>query len=697
MNENTLTLSSRHKSTTGENHREKLRQLAKHYINTDPPEEWLAGQTIGRILGYGTFGVVCAILDRAGKETDEVIKIIDFWEYLMIYRPSSEQEGWEKIQKEKKLMDSFAGYNCVINFWDKPYRYYNDKGENESIYIIKMERLKPLEDWIPSVKDIENTVIEIGIQLCTCLIELEARGEVHRDIKIENIFVDLKGKEPVFKLGDFGIAKQVHTIYGTIAAGSIVTMAPEVYDEGKATTKSDQYSLASTMYALLNRNLYYTCKELKKDIEIKGMWEEPLNGSKQLINIIKKAMSYNPEDRYDKAQTFQEELRNLKRRPVVNGKDSTKNIERSKNKVVTNKKKGRLKYVAIVFIVLFVAVFWKFNADAQSNYQIAEDLQAEQKYDEAIQYYEKIPFFSTVHTNAERKIEECSAGYIEKLREKINNYLAEGNFQNANTAIEKAQSILGDNPELSELSSTVSDQYEEQRLQNSIAEAQGLADSGDYLGAYNIITDLLEQHTGNEELSAKQEEYIQKYKEALFAEAENRYVNSGYQAAVDYLQESLTDYEDDEIHEKIQYYESLKPVNLLTENYIEGDLDKYLVDYGDTNDSFGNSYTYKLSCGDLIKMAYFVRYALDGNYSTLDFDLALNDEYKDTDLQVWVELYDENGNLIFESTHLGSGSRPEHFTVDISGVNDLYIYAWKSTQEFKYSGPLLTNGFWVSK
>ena len=157
------------------------------------------------------------------------------------------------------------------------------------------------------------------------------------------------------------------------------------------------------------------------------------------------------------------------------------------------------------------------------------------------------------------------------------------------------------------------------------------------------------------------------------------------------------DYEDDEIQEKIQYYESLKPVDLLTQNNTEGDLDKYLVDYGDKNDSFGNSYTYKLSCGDLIKMAYFVRYALDGKYSTLDFDLALNDEYKDTSLEIWIELYDENGNLIFESNHLGAGDRPEHFSVDISGINDLYIYAWKSGQEFKYSGPMLTNGFWVAK
>lgn len=683
-------------NTTGVENRERLRQRAIHYINTDPPEEWLAGQTIGRIMGYGTFGIVCAILDREGNETDEVVKIIDFWEYLMIYRPGSEEKGWERIQKEKKLMDSYAGYNCVINFWDKPYIKYNAKDENESIYIIKMERLIPLKDWIPKVKDIENTVIEIGIQLCTCLIELEARGEVHRDIKIDNIFVDEKRKEPVFKLGDFGIAKQVHTIYGTVAAGSIATIAPEVFGEGKATAKSDQYSLASTMYALLNHNMYYTYKELEKDIEIKGTWEEPLNGSKQLKNIIKKAMSYNPEDRYDKAQTFQEELRNLKRRPVVNGKDSTKNIERSKNKVVTNKKKGRLKYVAIVFIVLFVAVFWKFNADAQSNYQIAEDLQAEQKYDEAIQYYEKIPFFSTVHTNAERKIEECSAGYIEKLKEEVNNYLIEKDYETANTAIEKAQSILGDNSDLSELSSAVNEQYKEQRLQNSIAEAQGLADSGEYLEAYNLITDLLTDYTNNDELHTKQTEYIQKYKGNLFSEADRIYTESGYEVTVNFLQESLANYEDDEINEKINYYEEKKPINLLTKEPFEGEMDRFLISYGDAIDNVGNSYQYKLSCGDIIKLAYYVKYALDGEYSTLEFDLGLNSEYKSAEQKFWVEIYDENG-LIFETAHLGAGDRPEHYTVDITGVNDLAIQAWKSGQELKGEGPLLTNGFWVSK
>ena len=95
-------------------------------------------------------------------------------------------------------------------------------------------------------------------------------------------------------------------------------------------------------------------------------------------------------------------------------------------------------------------------------------------------------------------------------------------------------------------------------------------------------------------------------------------------------------------------------------------------------------------------MAYYVKYALDGEYSTLEFDLGLNSEYKSAEQEFWVEIYDENG-LIFETAHLGAGDRPEHYTVDISGVNDLAIQAWKSGQELKGEGPLLTNGFWVSK
>lgn len=235
--------------------------------------------------------------------------------------------------------------------------------------------------------------------------------------------------------------------------------------------------------------------------------------------------------------------------------------------------------------------------------------------------------------------------------------------------------------------------------QTYLVEAETLAASGDYLGAYKILNGKL-ANSSNVEVIAKKTEYIQNYKEVLFAEAEKSYIESGYKAAVSYLQENLSDYEDDEIHEKIEYYESKRPINLLAENTFIGDKEKFLSDYGEKVDSLGNTYLYKLECGDITKQAYYVCYALDGKYTTLNFDLALNAEYKSSDtVTTWIEIYDENGNLLLETEHLGAGSRPIEELLDITGVNELYIYAWHTgSGEYgmKYDFAL-TNGFWVSK
>ena len=236
-------------------------------------------------------------------------------------------------------------------------------------------------------------------------------------------------------------------------------------------------------------------------------------------------------------------------------------------------------------------------------------------------------------------------------------------------------------------------------IETYLAEAEALAGAGDYIGAYKILNEQLD-NSSNEKVLTKKTEYIQKYKEILFAEAEKRYIESGYKAAVSYLQESLSDYEDDEIHEKIKYYESKQPINLLAENTFIGDKEKFLSDYGEKVDSLGNTYLYKLECGDITKLAYYVCYALDGKYTTLNFDLALNSEYKSSDtITTWIEIYDENENLLLETEHLGAGSRPIEKSLDITGVNELYIYAWHTGSgeygmEYDFA---LTNGFWVSK
>ena len=145
---------------------------------------------------------------------------------------------------------------------------------------------------------------------------------------------------------------------------------------------------------------------------------------------------------------------------------------------------------------------------------------------------------------------------------------------------------------------------------------------------------------------------------------------------------------------------TVRAINLLTQNTFIGDIDKFLYKYGGKTDSLGNTYNYKLRCGDILKRAYYVCYALNGEYTVLNFDLALNSDYKSSEtVTTWIEIYDEYNNLLCKTTQLGAGSRPEKYTVDISGVNDLYIYAFHTgSGEYgiRYDFAL-TNGFWISE
>src|SRR5262245_13361239 len=79
------------------------------------------------------------------------------------------------------------------------------------------------------------------------LLEVHQRGLLHRDIKPSNILLDPDGDEAV--LGDFGLAAAVGG--PDCVAGTRAYMAPEVSRRGRASTRSDVYSLAASLLHLV--------------------------------------------------------------------------------------------------------------------------------------------------------------------------------------------------------------------------------------------------------------------------------------------------------------------------------------------------------------------------------------------------------------------------------------------------------------
>ncbi|MGH9278992.1 MAG: serine/threonine-protein kinase [Acidimicrobiales bacterium] len=94
-------------------------------------------------------------------------------------------------------------------------------------------------------------VVDMGIRLAGALEAAHRAGVLHRDIKPENILLSRFG-EP--KLGDFGIASvqgRTETRSGTVTA-SVAHAPPEVLGGARPSVASDVYSLASTMFMLLD-------------------------------------------------------------------------------------------------------------------------------------------------------------------------------------------------------------------------------------------------------------------------------------------------------------------------------------------------------------------------------------------------------------------------------------------------------------
>lgn len=158
---------------------------------------------------------------------------------------------------------------------------------------------------------------------------------VHRDLKPENILVgkNQSGKTQ-FKLADWGSALIADDTLGgaPISIGTFLFIAPEVVNNSKnATSKSDQFSLALTIademfdaYPLyrpklndpaLDKILQYfgkvSTQQKPSEYNDKGMMKRIQDRARatgllltkaqiQRINeVFKRALSYNPDDRYD--------------------------------------------------------------------------------------------------------------------------------------------------------------------------------------------------------------------------------------------------------------------------------------------------------------------------------------------------------------------------------------------------------------
>ena len=229
------------------------------------------------------------------------------------------EEAVEDIVKEFVLMSRLKGNSNIVSYED--HKLIKDKDNISWDIFIRMELLTNLSDYLRENEITKRDIIKLGIDMCRALELCQKNNIIHRDIKPENIFVSENGD---FKLGDFGIARQVEkTMSGLSKKGTFTYIAPEVYKGEAYGSSVDIYSLGLVMYRLLNNNrmpfmppypqpIKHSDRESALVKRIMGTEiPMPLNDNGRLAEIVLKACAYDPSQRYSSPHTMRMELEDI--------------------------------------------------------------------------------------------------------------------------------------------------------------------------------------------------------------------------------------------------------------------------------------------------------------------------------------------------------------------------------------------------
>ena len=297
---------------------------------------WPAWHTV-ELIGRGAYGEVYkAKREIQGETFYSAVKVIqipreegEVREMISDGMTSqSIQSYYQSIAKgvmnEIRTLETLKSAGNVVNIEDFDVREREDAIGWE-VYI-RMELLQNLDAYRREHPLDAREVAKLGGDICKALEYCEQSHIIHRDIKPSNIFVDRYGN---FKLGDFGIARQMEKTQGTLSRkGTELYMAPEVrFGESGSSYNVDLYSLGLVMYRLLNRNRMpfeplpsekeFLLQQDKEEALVRRLKGEepspPADADPVLGSIILRACQADKEKRYQSARQMRQDLESWNR------------------------------------------------------------------------------------------------------------------------------------------------------------------------------------------------------------------------------------------------------------------------------------------------------------------------------------------------------------------------------------------------
>merc|ERR1712112_112027 len=244
-------------------------------------KDFHAKYTVKEQLGKGGFGVVYSAVRRSdGLEV--AVKEVSKDEKVML--------GSDNMPLEVALMQQLQDVPGVIKLLD----YF----EMNHCYFIVMERFhcKDLFDFISEQGPLpESLAKDLFKQILETIVDCHKRGIVHRDIKDENILINLKTfktKVIDFGSGDYIEDKMYHRFQGTRVYSPPEWINSRAYRSEGLTV----WSLGILLYDMVCGDVPFECDAQISRAQL--TWFPQLKLSEEVKSLIMGCLKVNPEERF---------------------------------------------------------------------------------------------------------------------------------------------------------------------------------------------------------------------------------------------------------------------------------------------------------------------------------------------------------------------------------------------------------------
>lgn len=290
-------------------------------------------------LGEGGFGTVFRV---AKGKTDMAVKVarveskLPCKKYLNCILPGVEKK-WGCCH-EVEMMRYLESHPNIVKLLDHQIvEVYEDTDQNITFEptpfsLIFMPEYVDLEGYAASRKGItEEELRQIAVDICRALERCAEKFVFHCDVKGGNIFAEIKDGKTNFLLGDFGTATIVnpHNPKPVLFGATVTYVAPEIaamrsvtplYEDAVLEAaggpvaasaydpkliNADVFSLGATLYHMLSMELpdaHFKLGRVGRRLpKVSAAFED----------IIRKAVRYNPHERYASAKEMRMDLEKL--------------------------------------------------------------------------------------------------------------------------------------------------------------------------------------------------------------------------------------------------------------------------------------------------------------------------------------------------------------------------------------------------